>query len=93
MRSKDGFFSPRSIRPRCFTSTSTFSATCHIFNFRDFLTERRRLPNLDSGVIGVDRTIAKQGPTENALREHYSIDKEACGEVLSYKMGIFPSCA
>lgn len=51
MRSKEGFFSPRSIRPRCLTSTLTFSATCHIFNFLDFLIERRRLPNLDAGVI------------------------------------------
>ena len=48
IRSKDGCLSPRSILPRCFTSVSTFSATCQIFSFLDFRTERTRLPNCEA---------------------------------------------
>jgi hypothetical protein len=90
MRSKEGFFSPRSMRPRCFTSTSTFSATCHNFKLLDLRVERRRLPNLDAGVMDArNKTLAKRRGQQNAPTEHYYVDKEACRRYLSVERQLF----
>src|SRR5205809_606086 len=64
IRSKDGFLSPRSILPRCFTSISTLSANCQIFSFLDFRTERTRPPNCDAGVTGIQNLDNSRAKTD-----------------------------
>src|ERR1700735_957015 len=61
IRSNEVCLSPRSIRPRCLTSISTFSATCQIFSFLDFRTERTNPPNCDAAVTEVPDLDSKRG--------------------------------
>src|ERR1700731_545242 len=72
IRSKDGCLSPRSILPRCFTSMSTFSATCQIFSFLDLRTERTSAPNCDAGLMRLfnldnNRATRNEKPPQKSL--------------------------
>src|SRR5580692_125920 len=61
IKTKDGCLSPRSILPRCFTSISTFSATCQILSFLDLRMERSKLPNCEAGVTRVMNSDNNRG--------------------------------
>src|ERR1700733_11485893 len=60
IRSNEGCLSPRSILPRCLTSTSTFSATCQIFSLRDLRTERTNPPNCEAAITEIFRLDNKR---------------------------------
>src|ERR1700722_6618543 len=78
IKSNDGCLSPRSIRPRCLTSISTFSATCQIFKFLDLRTDRSKLPNCAAAVMETSIwTINARRSLRNHQKSHLIIDKEA----------------